>query len=108
MPDPLKELIDAMRGGLIGVAFAGALAAESFWPAQTIWRTVANVFVGTSISCATAPILIFLLLERWPALQDAQTVMAGALYFWIGLLGMQIVPLVQRIIKKRFNTMGND
>lgn len=106
MPESLKELADAIRGGLIGIAFAGALAAESFWPAKSMWRTCGNVLTGTAISCYTAPLFAKLLVMQWPMLADAQMPISGALYFWFGLLGMQIVPGVHVLALKALSRIG--
>ena len=99
MLDILKEAYDVLRSGFIAVAFAGALAAESFWPASSRMRTVANVGVGTMISCTTAPLLSYLVVRTWPDMLAEIPALNGAIYFWLGLLGMQIVPVAAMMIR---------
>ena len=44
MAEPWKDIWEALenaaKNGGVGIAFAGALAAESFWPASTILRAL--------------------------------------------------------------------
>ena len=97
MGDALKDLMDAIRSGLVGIAFAGALIAQSFWPSATGLKTVLNVIMGTVVACFTAPVILhgvtyyFKIMEYPGAIQ-------GAAYFWCGLLGMHIVPLVAKTV----------
>ena len=108
MPDSLKELADALRSGLLGVAFAGALAAETFWPAKSRWHAVGNVLTGTAISCYTAPLLVHLIVSQWPGLMTASGPISGALYFWLGLLGMQLVPGVHALVLRVLARKGEE
>ena len=108
MPESLRELAGAFRSGLLGVAFAGALAAETFWPANNRWRAVCNVLTGTAISCYTAPLFVHLIVTQWPSLQVANGPIAGALYFWLGLLGMQLVPGVHALALRVMARKGGE
>lgn len=105
MAEPLKEIMEtlesALKNGGVGIAFAGALAAESFWPASSILRAICNVIVGTAISCYTAPVLLVFVVGLWPDLKAVRAALDGALYFWLGLLGMQLVPAVQLFFRNR-------
>lgn len=108
MPDSLRELAEAVRSGLLGVAFAGALAAETFWPASNRWRAVTNVLTGTAISCYSAPLLVHLILAYWPSLMVAKGPISGALYFWLGLLGMQLVPAINALAQRLLARKGGE
>lgn len=105
MAEPWKDIWEALenavKNGGVGIAFAGALAAESFWPASTILREICNVIVGTAISCYTAPVLLVFVVGLWPDLKAVRGALEGAMFFWLGLLGMQLVPAVQLFIRNR-------
>lgn len=97
--DIVKEALGGVKPAFLAMAFAGAVAAESFWPSASIIRTVTNVVVGTAVSAASTPALLAVAAWKWPGLPDLTPVMGG-LYFWVGLFGMQIVPLVSAYLNK--------
>lgn len=104
MQDQIKEIFDSVKGGFVSIAFAGALSAQSFWPASSILQTITSVLIGTTISCTTSPLISLFLIHNFQFLQDAQDIVHGALYFWIGLLGMQFVPTIRDALKKRLGS----
>lgn len=99
MDDPAKNIASLLRADLLALAFLGALVALSFWPPQDRKRAIINVAAGTSISAASAPAIYFALLWQWPSF-PIETAILGALYFWIGLLGMKLVPLVLGLVDR--------
>lgn len=99
MSDPLKELSDAFRSEFLALSFLGALIALSFWPVADRRRAAINVAVGTVISGASAPAILALISWFWPTLPISSPIV-GAVYFWIGLLGMHIVPIVIAILNR--------
>lgn len=99
MSDPLKELSDAFRSEFLALSFLGALIALSFWPVADRRKAAINVAVGTVISGASAPALLALIAWMWPTLPIGSP-MIGAVYFWFGLLGMHIVPVVLAVLNR--------
>lgn len=107
MIDTIKEALDAVTSEVAGVvrpaflalAFAGALVAESFWPASTKLRSATNIAVGTTVSAVSTPAMLALAQWFWPTLPNLESFM-GAAYFWFGLLGMQIIPVVSGYLGK--------
>ena len=99
MDDPTKGLLSMMRADLLALAFLGALIALSFWPAQDRKKAVANVVAGTAISATTAPSVYFGIMHFFPEF-PVETPILGALYFWMGLLGMKLVPIVLSLVEK--------
>ena len=99
MSDPLKELSDAFRSEFLALSFLGALIALSFWPAAGRRQAAINVVVGTIISGASAPALLAIIAWIWPTLPIGSP-MIGAVYFWFGLLGMHLVPIISTILNR--------
>lgn len=99
MDDPAKELFSVLRADLLALAFLGAMVALSFWPAQDYKKAVANVIAGTLISAATAPAVYLAAIWAWPSF-PVEAPILGALYFWMGLLGMKLVPLALSLAEK--------
>lgn len=104
MDDPAKSIASLLRADLLALAFLGSLIALSFWPPQNRRQAIANVCAGTVISASSAPAIYFSILWEWPTF-PVETAIMGALYFWIGLLGMKLVPiafgLVERLTKSK-------
>ena len=99
MGDPLKTLSDAFRTEFLALSFLGALIALSFWPVADRRQAAINVAVGTVISGASTPALLAVVGWMWPTL-PIESPIVGAAYFWFGLLGMHIVPVVAAILKR--------
>lgn len=107
MIDTIKEALDAVtnevtgaiRPAFLALAFAGALVAESFWPASRKMKSATNIAVGTTVSAVSTPAVVALAGWFWPTLPSLESFM-GAAYFWFGLLGMQIVPVVSGYLGK--------
>jgi hypothetical protein len=97
--DPVKTVLDAFRSDLLALAFLGALMALSFWPPENRRQAAVKVTVGTVISGASAPGLYAVIVWKWPDF-PVETAILGMLYFWIGLLGMQLVPLASSILNR--------
>ena len=114
MSEPLKEIMDAARESWhVGAAFMGALVSQSYWNSLTGLRAIINTLIGFAVACFSAPILTYLALVNWPQLVDARDELSGALHFWCGVLGMQIVPLVSKFINslpvgRKDNDAGGD
>lgn len=99
MGEPLKELSEFIRAEFLALAFLGAIVALSFWPAADRRKAALNVFVGTVISGASSPATLAGIRWMWPDL-PVESPIIGAVYFWFGLLGMQIVPVVAAIVQR--------
>lgn len=95
----LKEIMGGIKPAFLALAFAGAVAAESFWPSTSIIRTIINVLIGTMVSAVSTPALLAVAAWKLPGLPDLSPFIGG-LYFWVGLLGMQIVPIVSGYLNK--------
>lgn len=99
MSDPIKEISEVFRSELLALAFLGALVALSFWAPADRRTAIINVLAGTIISGASAPGLYAVVLWKWPEF-PAEVSILGALYFWLGLLGMKIVPIAASLIER--------
>lgn len=107
MGDALKDLIEALRSGLVGIAFAGALVAQSFWPSATGLKTVLNVMIGTIVACFLAPVILHGV-TFYLKITDIPGAIEGSTYFWCGLLGLQVVPLVAKAVNALAVVKGGD
>ena len=92
-------MLSSIRLGFLALAFAGALTALSFWPANTFWRILANLAIGTTISAVSSPAIMEIVVWMWPTFPASDSVY-GIVYFWLGLLGMQLVPSVLFILNR--------
>lgn len=102
MDDP-KTLSSILRGEWLALAFMGALVALSFWPEQTRRKAAASVAAGTVISASTAPAAYYLVLWYWPTFPTEGPIAwaaPAALFFWFGLLGMKLPPLVWSFVER--------
>lgn len=99
MPDPVKEIAEMFRAELLALAFLGALVALSFWAPADRRTAIINVMAGTIISGASAPGIYAIVLWKWPEF-PAEISILGALYFWLGLLGMRLVPVAASLIDR--------
>lgn len=99
MDDPAKSIIGIIRADLLAWAFLGSLVAMSFWAPQDRRRAIINLAAGTCISATSAPAIYFGILWKWPTF-PVEVAILGALYFWVGLLGMKLVPLVFGLIER--------
>lgn len=100
MSEQLKEFLDMAREAwYVGVAFMGALVSQSFWQTAVGLRAVVNVMIGTMVSVFSAPAMAYALVYNWPDLANGREAIAGALYFWCGLLGMHLIPLAAKLVE---------
>lgn len=99
MSEAIDAILRALKLELLAWAFLGALIALSFWEPANRTRAVINVVTGTVISAASAPAVYAIVLWHWPDFPVVVAVL-GALYFWIGLLGMKIVPIISAVIER--------
>lgn len=99
MSDPVESVFKVFRSELLALAFLGAIIALSFWPAETIRKAAIKIGVGTTIAGASAPAVYSVVLWKWPDF-PVEVAILGALYFWLGLLGMQIVPVVTAVLNR--------
>lgn len=97
-----KDLFSSVRLDLLALAFAGALTALSFWPTASLFRALLNLAIGTTISAVSVPALIEIMLWFWPTFPSSPSIY-GIAYFWLGLLGMQLVPVVLVILNRLKN-----
>lgn len=93
------EFKDAVKPEYISAAFMGALIALSFWPVADRKKACTNIIIGTIISLVSTPGLYSLMIWKFPDFPATQMLL-GAVYFWMGLLGMQIVPVVSFLLSK--------
>ena len=99
MDDPAKSIASLLRTDLLALAFLGSLVALSFWPSQDRRQVIIKVGAGTCISAASSPAIYYAILWQWPTL-PIETSILGTLYFWVGLLGMKLVPLAFGLIER--------
>jgi Na+/proline symporter len=97
MDDWMKGIMGVFKSELVALAFAGSLIAQSFWPSVSSRAALIAVSVGTVVSCATSPALVSFLEWKWPGFPHT---IQGAIHFWAGLMGMQIVPIVSHFLNK--------
>ena len=99
MSDPIKEIIDTARESWhVAAAFTGALISQSYAGASLGMRALANVLIGFTVSCFTAPLLTYVIIMQWPALLDARDQILGSSHFWLGVLGMQLIPFASWLL----------
>lgn len=103
MSDPVESVFKVFRSELLALAFLGATIALSFWPEESVKRAAVKVGVGTAIAGASAPAVYSVVLWKWPDF-PVEIAILGALYFWLGLLGMQIVPVVSAVLNRLRST----
>jgi len=95
-------LPEFFQSELIALAISGSLVALSFWPAASKVQAAGRVFVGTSLSCVTTPFCIEILAWKLPDTPGAVvTTFKMVLFFWVGLLGVQIVPGLIALLKQK-------
>jgi len=94
-----EEFKEAVKPEFVSAAVMGALIALSFWPVADRKKACANVVIGTIISLVSTPGLYSLIIWKFPSFPVTQ-MLTGAVYFWMGLLGMQIVPVVSFLLSK--------
>lgn len=99
MDDPAKSIASLLRADLLALAFLGSLVALSFWPPQDRRQAIIKVGAGTCISAASSPAIYYAILWEWPTF-PIETAILGTLYFWVGLLGMKLVPLVFGLVER--------
>lgn len=97
MEDHFKQLVDSLKSGMFALAFVGALIAQSFWPSSSSKKAAISVLIGTVIAGVTAPAIVSMLMWKWPGFPEA---VKGAVHFWTGLMGMQMVPVVAFLLNK--------
>lgn len=97
--DAAKNIASLLRADLLALAFLGALVALSFWPPQDRRQAIIKVGAGTCISAASSPAIYYAILWEWPTF-PVETAILGTLYFWVGLLGMKLVPLAFGIVER--------
>jgi Na+/proline symporter len=101
--DDPKTFSSIIRGEWLALAFMGALVALSFWPEQTRRRAAASVAAGTVISASTAPAAYYLILWYWPTFPSEGPIawaIPAALFFWCGVLGMKLPPLMLSLVER--------
>lgn len=94
----IEAILAKVKAEFLAAAFSGALVALQFWPPSSRKAAFTNVAVGTTISISSVPGFLHLAAWQWPTLPV--DVITGAVYFWTGLLGMQIVPIMAGIVQK--------
>lgn len=97
--DELKGLAAFVRTEFLALAFLGALIALSFWPPLNRRGAAIAVGAGTVVGCVSAPIPIGLIEWLWPEFPLTLQVQ-GAFSFWLGLLGMKIVPKAAELLDR--------
>lgn len=94
-----EHLREFLRAEFLALAFLGSLVALTFWPPTERTKAAINLVIGTVISVASSPAIIVGIAWMWPTL-PAEFPVQGAVYFWIGVLGMKIVPVAAQWIER--------
>jgi len=100
MFDPIDVGWPARFAFFCALAFGGALSSLAVWTPTTRGAAFAGLCAGTAISVVTAPIVAPLIV-LWvsPVVPIPTEAIQAAAYFWIGLLGLKLVPVVLGAIK---------
>jgi len=100
MFDPVDVGWPAKFAFFCALAFGGALSSLAVWAPTTRGAAFAGLFAGTAISVVTAPV-VAPIMTAWlgPLVPIPAEAIHGAAYFWIGLLGLKLVPIVLAAIK---------
>jgi Na+/proline symporter len=96
----MQDEINSMK---VGFAFMGALFALTFWPQNSRRVAFSHVIMGTVISVVSVPGMVAFFAWKFPGFPTEPAII-GAAHFWMGLLGMQVVPVAASILGRLKNS----
>lgn len=86
----------------VALAFGGAIASLTVWPARSHLAASASLLSATLLSVVTIPALVELATVCWPVLKVRLVgAVLAAGYFWGGVLGLKLVPAALALSKYR-------